>query len=58
MTDQLKGEQNGGEAPRAPAKARITASLRRVILKKETPEEIGKKTDVEKGKVWKSHVNK
>ncbi len=52
------GELEAGEGPRAPAKARITASLRRVILKKDTPEEIDKKTDVEKGKVWKSHVNK
>lgn len=58
MTDPLTEERDEREAPRAPAKARITASLRRVILKKETPEEIDKKTDVVKGKVWKSHVNK
>ena len=58
MTDHEKTEMGVEAGPALPAKARITASLRRVVLRKESPEEIDKKTDVEKGRVWKSHVNK
>ncbi|MCU0860471.1 MAG: hypothetical protein MUE55_07810 [Thermoplasmata archaeon] len=58
MADPAGTEIGEGTEPKMPAKARLTASIRRIVLKKESAEEIGKKTDVEKGKVWKSHANK